>query len=345
MNPARAEAIEPRKVTFDAPDGTPIGGFAWQAGSRTRPVVIVNPATSVRCRYYFRFADYLFAHGRDVLLYDYRGIGESRPAKLAGFDANWIDWGALDFEAALRFAADHFAGQAIDVVAHSIGGCLIGLAPSNATIRRAVTMGAQYAYWRDYAREHRLGMLLKWHIAMPALAAVFGYVPARRLGWMEDTPRGVAHSWAKSRARFEQTYRAPPFALADERVAQLVRQFTALRAPLLAISTTDDPFGTVAAIERLLDYFDGCETRTHLRLEPSAFDADAIGHFAFFHSRFQTRLWPIVLQWLETASLAQATPGERVSVRRRASEDGARAGHAVDSSLARDGRIHRHFSI
>ncbi|MGG1944187.1 alpha/beta fold hydrolase [Trinickia sp. NRRL B-1857] len=334
MNQERAEASVPRKVTFDAPDGTPISGFVWQAGCGERPVVVVNSATSVRCRYYFRFADYLFAHGRDVLVYDYRGIGESRPAKLAGFEANWIDWGALDFEAALRFAATRFAGQPIDVVAHSIGGCLIGMAPSNTTIRRAVTMGAQYAYWRDYAREHRLAMLLKWHIAMPALAAFFGYVPAQRLRWMEDTPRGVARSWARSRARLEDTYRARPFALDDERVAELVGQFAALRAPLLAISTTDDPFGTIPAIERLLAYFEGCETRTHLRLEPSAFDADAIGHFAFFHSRFQTRLWPIVLQWLETASLAQATTGERVSVRRSAGEQPARAERAVDSSLA-----------
>ncbi|PMS19363.1 alpha/beta hydrolase [Trinickia dabaoshanensis] len=334
MKEERAQASVPRRVTFAAADGRPITGFVWQAGCAARPVVVVNPATSVRCRYYFRFAEYLFAHGRDVLLYDYRGIGESRPATFAGFDANWIDWGALDFEGALRFAASSFPGQVIDVVAHSIGGCLLGLAPSNVTIRRAVTMGAQYAYWRDYARKHRLAMLLKWHVAMPALAAVFGYVPAQRLGWMEDTPRGVARSWAYSRARFEQTYRARPFALSDERVAELARRFTGVRAPLLAISTTDDPFGTVPAIERLLAYFEGCEARVHLRLEPGAFDADAIGHFAFFHSRFQTRLWPIVLQWLETASLAPATPGERVSERRGTSEHETHADRAVDSSLA-----------
>jgi predicted alpha/beta hydrolase len=70
--------------------------------------VIINAATSVRCRYYSRFADYLFAQGCDVLTYDYRGIGESRPASLRGFQASWSDWGRLDFEAMLAHAAEHF---------------------------------------------------------------------------------------------------------------------------------------------------------------------------------------------------------------------------------------------
>ncbi|MDP0881141.1 hypothetical protein Q6276_30415, partial [Klebsiella variicola] len=49
-----------------------------------RPVVIINAATSLRCRYYSRFSDYLFANGLDVITYDYRGIGESNAS-------NW-DW-------------------------------------------------------------------------------------------------------------------------------------------------------------------------------------------------------------------------------------------------------------
>ena len=73
-----------------------------------------------------RFAAWLFAQGRDVLVYDYRGIGGSRPARLAKLRANWLDWGRLDCEAALRYARDAFPGQPIDVVAHSIGGFALG---------------------------------------------------------------------------------------------------------------------------------------------------------------------------------------------------------------------------
>lgn len=303
---AQAAPLEPAPLRLGAQGGSAIGGFIWR-GRQTaseRSVVIVNPATSVRCRYYFRFAAYLAERGFDVILYDYRGIGESRPAQLAGFRATWLDWGQLDFEAVLQFARGAFPGRPIDVVAHSIGGFVLGLAPSNHVIRRVFTMGAQYAYWRDYAARARLAMWLKWHFVMPALGALFGYVPAARLGWMEDTPHGVALSWSRSTARFDEAYCRGPLALTEQQRARHVQQFAQLRAPLLALSVTDDPFGTVPAIERLLAYFTGSAACTHMRLAPERIGVDDIGHFAFFHRRFESALWPLALQWLTNGSLS-----------------------------------------
>ncbi|WP_394102901.1 serine aminopeptidase domain-containing protein [Xanthobacter wiegelii] len=82
-------------VRFAAPDHVVLGGFIWSHGHSDprHPVVVISPATSVRCRYYSRFADYLYANGFNVLIYDYRGIGESRPSSLRGFQADWVDWG------------------------------------------------------------------------------------------------------------------------------------------------------------------------------------------------------------------------------------------------------------
>ena len=139
--------IRPQAEPFReaAADGHLIGGFTWRhiRTDLERPVVIINAATSVRCRHYSRFADYLFANGFDVITYDYRGIGESRSGSLKGFKASWSDWGVLDFEAILQRAQREFAGQPIDVVGHSFGGCAAGLGASGAVIRRLVTVGAQ----------------------------------------------------------------------------------------------------------------------------------------------------------------------------------------------------------
>lgn len=266
----------------------------------------------MRCGYYFRFAAWLHRHGCDVIVYDYRGIGASRPADLAALDASWLDWGECDFEAVLRYAHDAFAGQPIDVVAHSIGGFVIGLAPSNALIHRVFTMGAQYAHWRDYAWRSKPVMLWKWHVVMPALTRLCGYFPAARLGWMEDTPRGIALAWSRSRVRFEDTFGHASITCSPSQRQALVSRFASLRAPILAASVTDDPFGTVSAIERLLRYFTRSDS-IHLRIAPAAIGVDSIGHFAFFHSRFETRLWPIALGWLRTGQLAAATPGVIVS--------------------------------
>jgi predicted alpha/beta hydrolase len=299
-----------------------IKGFTWRHSGdsqATRPVVIINPATSVRCRYYFRFADYLFEHGLDVIAYDYRGIGESRPASMRGFDACWIDWGRIDFEAVLRYAERSFCGQPIHVVAHSVGGFVLGLAESNHLIRRIFTVGAQYAYWGDYAAGAKLRMIAKWHVVMPLITILFGYFPGKRLGWLEDTPKGVVRDWVLSRERFEDTWRGSSSARYPDK-HMLVRQLAAVTAPTLAVSVTDDEFGTIPAIERLLAYFSH-SPRTHLRISPQAIIEPAIGHFGFFHSRFEQKLWHVPLEWLKFGRVPEGCPGELITPVQRSNGD------------------------
>lgn len=301
----------PVTVSFCASDGYPLKGTLWRhahAGTPPRPVVIINPATSVRARYYTRFAAWLNGHGFDVLSYDYRGIGESRPASLKGFDASWLDWGRLDVEAALQYAATACPGQPVQVVAHSVGGFLIGLAASSHRIDRAFTMGAQYAYWQDYARDRRLGLLLKWHVAMPLLTRLCGYFPGQRLGWLEDTPRGVVRDWTARHPRFEDNWKhGQPRLTGDERSALLAR-FAAMRGATLAVSLADDEFGTVPAIRRLLRYYRNSAT-THLHIRPEDIGQRSVGHFAFFHSRFEHTLWKVPLEWLRHGRLPPDAPG------------------------------------
>lgn len=299
-------------VRIHATDGYMLGAVVRRHASSSptlRPVVIINPATSVCSRYYARFADYLHAHGFDVLTYDYRGIGESVVGSLRKLQADWIDWGAHDFEGVLRYVATQFPGQPVDVVGHSVGGFVIGLAESAHRVRRIFTMGAQFAYWRDYAPNERRSMFLRWHVAMPPLVHLFGYMPAKRLGWMEDTPKGVALDWARMGPRFELSLRRGGKLPDDisERMA-LVRRFEQVRAPILALGIDDDPFGTVAAIDRLLGYYRNSE-RHHLRLAPAAIGQNAIGHFAFFQRRFQDSLWPIARDWLHDQTLPAPLPG------------------------------------
>ncbi|UVL40811.1 alpha/beta fold hydrolase [Pseudomonas sp. B21-040] len=291
-----------------AADGFMLGGFTWRHARQdaTRPVVIINAATSVRCRHYSRFADYLFANGFDVITFDYRGIGESRPTSMRDLDASWSDWGALDFEAMLRRAQREFPGQPCDVVGHSFGGCAAGLGASGRVIRRLVTVGAQFAYWRDYAPAHRWRMFGKWHVVMPLVTMLYGYFPGKRLGWLEDTPAGVVHDWSTPTARYEKR---PSGRVIHARDGGL--PFANVSAKTLAISISDDPYGTVAAIERLLGYFTG-STNTHLRIAPEDIGEKEVGHFAFFRSAYQATLWPIALSWLQTGELAPDTPGRQV---------------------------------
>jgi predicted alpha/beta hydrolase len=305
----------PLHHAMPATDGFPLHGHVWahdNAPDAPRPpVVIINPATSVRSRYYHRFANFLHTQGFNVITYDYRGIGGSKPDRMRGFEASWLDWGTKDFEGALQFAHRHFPGHPIQVVAHSVGGFLIGMAPSNGLIQRVFTMGAQFAHWPDYARHKRLGMYLRWHIVMPTLTALLGYFPGERLGWLEDTPKGVVQDWVAPEARFEDSYQSGPRGLSADERQGLVDRFTRLTAPTLALSVTDDPFGTVPAIHRLLRYYTQSPF-THWRIEPAALGRRSIGHFAFFNAAYADPLWGIPLAWLRDGTVSPSTPGQRI---------------------------------
>jgi predicted alpha/beta hydrolase len=299
---------QPQKIAIKAADGYTLKSYIWrhdEAGNAVRPVVIINPATAVRCRYYGRFASFLHAHGFDVITYDYRGIGESRPPSLKNFRASWVDWGRLDFEAILNHAVRHFPGQPIQVVGHSVGGFLIGLAASSHRIQRIFTMGAQFAYWKDYALQRRLQLLLKWHLVMPLLTRLVGYFPGRRLGWLEDIPRGVVRDWTASCPQFEDNYRKGYLILPASERRKLVEQFANIHAPTLALGMTDDAFGTVQALQRLLRYYRNSD-RTHIQLPPQALGISRVGHFTFFHSRFRDKLWQIPLAWLRDGHIDEA---------------------------------------
>lgn len=300
------------EVSFVAADGFLLRGRLWRTLSTRspadRPIVIINPATSVRARYYARFAAFLHGHGFDVLTYDYRGIGESRPPSLRHLQAGWLDWGRQDFEAALNFATTHLPGQPIYVVAHSVGGFLIGLAASSHRIKRIFTMGAQYAYWRDYAPNQRLSMFVKWHVVMPFVTLLFGYFPGKRLGWLEDTPRGVVRDWTAPYPDFEDMWRRGSFRVPEADLQTLIECFAAVQGEILAVSLADDEFGTIPAIRRLLRYYRN-SLRTHLHIEPRDIGQASVGHFSFFHSRFESSLWRLPLEWLRHGCLPADVPG------------------------------------
>ncbi len=281
------------EVIFPCTDGSVIHGHAWtRDDSPHLAVVIINPATGVLARYYHHLARFLVREGYDVVTYDYRGIGRSRPTTLRGSGIRWRDWGELDFDAVVRWARTSRPSSPLYVIGHSIGGFLPGMAPSAVSIDRMLTVGAQYAYFRDYASAHRRRQFLKWHIVMPVLTRVFGYFPGRKLGWLEDLPAGVANEWSWRKADMEASY-----PVADR--AGMLARFAAVRAPITAVATRDDDFATIEAMRRTTRYYRSSE-RTIAILDPSSLGYTEIGHFGLFHSRHQNDFWQGLLHWLRT---------------------------------------------
>jgi predicted alpha/beta hydrolase len=282
-------------VTIRCEDGVKLGGQVWspvcmEANRDALGWVIINPATGVLARYYRFYAAFLARHGFHVLTYDYRGIGLSRPGTLRGCGYRWRDWGERDFAAAVSLVRARDRQAPIHVVGHSIGGFLPGLAENAGEITRMLTVGAQYAYWRDYAGHRRARLFLKWHVAMPAMTALLGYFPGKRLGWLEDLPAGVAHEWSFRRARMELSHPR------RDRDAVLAR-FAAITAPILAVTVSDDDLATPAAVARALAYYAGSPA-TQVLLHPRDYGLAEIGHFDLFHARHESGFWLDTVLWL-----------------------------------------------
>lgn len=280
---------EGRSVDLICGDAVRLGGHLWTVTGTVRAQAIINPATGVPARYYHRYARFLAQSGIETLTYDYRGIGASRPERLAGCGYRWRHWGERDFEAALTFMADRRDAPLL-VVGHSIGGFLPGFALSAPRLTRILTVGAQYAWWKEYAEDRRALLFLKWHLVMPLATALCGYFPGKRLGWLEDLPAGVANEWSFRRARMELSY--PP----AERAAILAR-FAAVTAPILAVTPFDDDYAPLKAVRRTLTYFRGAAS-TAVVLQPQHLAATTVGHFALFHERFLPTFWKGTLEWL-----------------------------------------------
>lgn len=270
-----------QKVKIDAVDGYALGGRLFEAKD-AREVVLLNGATGVPQRYYARFAEWAASGGRAVVTYDYRGLGESKPHRLRGFPGSMSDWGRLDFEGVLRFARQRFPGARLTVIGHSVGGQLLGLAPSAPSISRVVTVAAQFGAFQLWPAPHRWALAGLWFGLMPAVTVAMGRFPGK-LGIGADLPRNVALEWAR-------WCRSRDFFLAHgvDRGG-----FERLKMPVRSFSFSDDLYAPRAAVDALHALMRNAEVeRRHL--VPAQVGASRISHFGFFQDAGRERLWPEV---------------------------------------------------
>jgi len=290
----------PHDFILRATDGYPLAARLWvlPMGQSSLGTALVNAGAGIGMRYYDRFAQYLATHRVATLLYDYRGIGQSRPSALRGFVASVEDWGSKDCAAALEWLSAQFPQAPCTVIGHSVGGFVTGFVTNGRRIDRMMMVGAHTGYWRDYAANPRLAMYVLWHVLMPAATRVFGYFPGRRLRLLDDLPSGVALEWAnRRRPEFWWNKLTSEGALDIAWRDEMLSRFRSIRAETLAIRLTDDAFATHEATSRLLELFRNCPA-TQMVFGPADTHGQKIGHFGFFRSRFRETLWPRVLAWL-----------------------------------------------
>jgi predicted alpha/beta hydrolase len=269
-------------MTLTAKDGYRLS--ATLHGERAECAVLVLPATGVPQGYYSKFAAWLATRGFQVLTFDYRGIGRSLSGSIRDVRARMRDWALLDATAAMEFL-NSFSKLA--VIGHSFGGQALGLLPHE-RISSALVVGSQSGYWRNWPPLGRAWMWPVTHFLLPGVARLHGYFPGSRFGFGEDLPKGVAIEWAS-------WCRHPTYLVGALGVEDAYARFA---APLRAYAFSDDPFGPLGAVQKLLELYPA--SRSEIRhLRPADLGVRRIGHFGFFREPFRDTLWREAHEWLE----------------------------------------------
>ena len=300
----RPDLHEERTIRFRAGDGYELVGDGYVPHGRPEGLVLVASALGVPRRYYTHFCRYLAEGGLQALAFDYRGVGDSRPADLRGHPGRLQDWADLDLPA----AAAELRRQAPDApllwLGHSVGGQLFGLV-RGLDVRATLFVASHSVYWRGFPTlPGRLGVGALYHGVIPLLTRTFGRLPMSTFGHGEDIPVGVAKQWAA-------WGRDPHYVLGFARRERGVEHFD-YDGPMRFYAVEDDRYAPPRTVEALYDFYP--RARKELRLvRASELGVRKVGHFGPFRQTHRETLWPEVRAWLLARARGESFEQERTS--------------------------------
>lgn len=287
--------IEP--FILPARDGFRLGATLYTA---EQPVgkLIVAAATGVPQGFYRRFAEYARERGYTTLTFDYRGIGQSAPPSLRGFEMQYLDWAYLDLAAAV----DHMTADDLPLymVGHSFGGHAFGLLDNHATVSGFYTFGTGAGWHGWMPRREQLKVLAMWRVIAPVLVRQKGCLAWSRLGMGEDLPVGVYRQW-KRWCSF------PRYFFEDPEMAGVDRAFAQVTTPIVAVNALDDLWAPPASRDAFMSAYSQAPYQP-VTLDSRARGIGPIGHMGYFRQSARP-LWDDVLDWF--AALGPAAPKAR----------------------------------
>ena len=279
------------KLKIRTKDCRTISITSFAAATANGKNLIIAPAVEVVQKDYEKFAVHFQRLGYNVVTFDYRGIGDSAPLFLKGFDAGLQQWAVQDIDAVIRFVRSAFPGNEIIFIGHGIGGELIGLAQASQYINKLALVSSslsckKYWSWRGQLKitvlKTAARLANKW----------FGYFPGTRFGMRRDLPKGVMNElteWCDN-----------PNGLFDVYPENNYRK---LEVPLFAFSFANDWMTPDRSVRKLLGYFSSASI-TWYHIHPKELGLNGKKNYCFFETQLQTSTWVMLQQWLNEETVS-----------------------------------------
>ena len=278
-----APAPDAQALRLTTPDGAVLSATLF-APAAPSGAVLLSGGTGIPQVLYQGLAAYLAEQGLAVLTYDYRGIAASRPRRLRGFTAHIAHWGQHDAPTALEALAARYPGLPLYLLAHSMGGQIVGMMPNHHRLARVVAIASCTGYWRWMSRPFAYYAAAMWFTVIPLTTYLLGYAPARALRHGEDLPLGVARDWR--RWCLCRSYFRPEL---GTRIAPVF--YDTVRAPMHFVRIADDPIANARTVPDLMQLYTAAPLRAHV-IEPQQLGVARVGHAGVFSRRHRQRLWP-----------------------------------------------------
>lgn len=270
-------------------DGFPLAVKIFEPETANEKLLLVNSATGVKQQVYFSFANYLAENGVTVITYDYRGINESKPQKLRGFETTMRSWGTQDFKTLTGFIQKNYSSYRKFCLGHSVGALILGMNKDATIFEKFIFVATQNAYVGNLKWKIAATALLGFGIALPISTKLRGYFPADKFGLGESLPSGVAFDWQTLILNKKSTSRL--FEKIEQDYSKTLAQ------PVFIIHAEDDPWVTKKGMESLMNNAYPNMQKVYQEIKVSESPKKEIGHINFFRN-FNKNLWKIVLDEL-----------------------------------------------
>lgn len=249
----------------------------------------MNSATGVRQQVYFAFAQFFSDHGYTVITYDYRGIGQSKPDRMKGFEASMTTWGSLDYKAVTDYIQVHYSDYRKVALGHSVGALILGMSQNSVIFDAFVFVGTQNAYVGNLRFRTKVEAYLGFGLLQPISTFLLGYFPANWFGLGESLPSRSAWDWRTLILNKKST----------QQLLDKVNDFSRnLTQEVFVIRAEDDVWLTEEGVRSLMTNVYPNLKPTYRLIRTSESEKGKIGHVNFFRS-FNKKLWNIILERLQ----------------------------------------------
>ncbi len=273
-------------------DGYPLAAqFYPTTQPHKKPLpILICPATGITKKFYHHFAVWLSEQGYDVLVFDFRGIGESLYGHVRHSQASIVQWGQLDLPAAIDSVLLRTQAKQVILVGHSAGGQLLGITPNHHKVAKVVAVAGSSGNMKGLKGRTRLLAPVMFKVLFPVARYTLGYGPTQAIGMGENLPKDVARQWAQfcSRSGYVQNAIGDTVATHQDFHAQV-------SCPITSIWASDDEIATASTVTDFLRLFPNANT-TSVELHPKRYQHASIGHMAMFKKSHQN-LWPVLEQY------------------------------------------------